>query len=162
VFLLDFIVLFPMLLDLHQIHRASHLPNFRQLALLLLQRRQLYPVVELFLHLLEERTSLFLHEFQSLFDGTFAGVTHAFNLLYLADHFYLLLFFGFLVVFSLIFDGPMVLFILLVEDFLAALLEFALPLAILIMQFLDIFLHLDSFSVVLRPIMVLPLEQTQR
>lgn len=56
----------------------------------------------------------------------------------------------------------MILLILLIQDLLSSLLELTLPLPVLIVQLFDIFLHLYCFWVILRPILILSFEQTQR
>jgi hypothetical protein len=52
----------------------------------------------------------------------------------------------------------MILLVFFIQNFLASLFELALPLAVLVVQLLNVLLDLDGLGVVLRPVVILPLE----
>lgn len=56
---------FLMLLNLHHIDRSPQISNLAQLPLAFFQAGDLNLVMKLFLHLLEERPTLFLHKFDT-------------------------------------------------------------------------------------------------
>lgn len=105
---------------------------------------------------------MFLHELQTFLDSPLSSLTHALYLLDLPDHPNFFFFPCLLLRLGLLLNSAVVLLILLVEYLLSSLLELTLPLPVLIMQILNVLLHLHCFRVVLRPILILPFEQTQR
>ena len=105
---------------------------------------------------------MLLHKLQALINSPLPRFAHALYLLDLPDHLNLLFLPRLLLNLCLLLNCPVVFLILLVQNLLPSLLQLTLPLSVLVMQLLDVLLHLHCFRVVLRPILILPFEQTQR
>ena len=121
----------------------------------------LYDELVFILHLLVQWSSMLLDVLQSLIDGLLPHVVHRLQHVYFLLHPRLLLILGPLLLSVSLLNGAMVRLVLGVEDVLSFLFQLPLPLAVLLVQLFDVLSHLDRLGVVLRPVVVPPLEQTQ-
>lgn len=161
-FFLVLFVFLAMLSNLDEIHWLTQFPNFAEFLFLLLEGWKLYLVVEILFHLFVQRSPLFLQEVQPLFDSLLPDIYLRFDELNLLDHPEFLLFLHLLLLFGGFLHILMIHLVLLVEYLLPLLLEFALPLPVLVVQFLQVLLDLDGAGVVVIPVVVLPLVETHR